>query len=180
MLGPQFDFPSVPEPFGTKPVPEGHVRVSHYTDPESVEGIKKQGLHMEKAHESFARGGTEYPSIFATAGAPSEALLRTKPVVEAHIPVSQLDVGRGRTPEDLESRNSTVTTNEDVPAENIIAIHEPWHQTFNYIKNDPSMEKDIMGGMYDAGNDPDTEKAIGLAKIGLINKVMLGGKLQGR
>lgn len=180
-LGPQFDayqaMRSIPEPFGTKSVPEGHVRVNHFTSEESVPGIRSGGLSMAKAHESFERGGTEFPSVFATAGAPRESLLRARPVVEAHIPVSDLDIGRGEDPRGLEQRQSVVTTNKDVPAGNIVAIHEPWHQTFRYIQNDPSMERNVMEGMYDTTGDEDSDKAIQASKVALAAKVMGGGKL---
>lgn len=176
VLGPQFDFTSIPDPFGTKPVPEGHVRVNHFTSDEAIDNIRQHGLSMEKAHESFARGGTEFPSIFANAGQPSESLLRTRPVIEAHIPVKDLDIGRGNAPADLEKRQSTVTTNKDVPAGNILSVHEPWHQTFRYIQDDPSMESGVMSGMYD-NTDESTDKAVNVNKMMLAGKVMLGGRL---
>jgi hypothetical protein len=177
-LGPQFDevLQSIPKKFGSSPVPEGHVRVHHYTSPESVENIRRSGLSMQKAHESFSRGGTEFPSIFATAGEPSEDLLRARPVVEAHLPIKDLDIGRFSTPEELEGRKSTVTTNIDVPPENIIAVHEPWHRSLEYMK-DSTMEKNIMSGMY-SGIDEDVDKALTVAVPALAAKVMLGGKLK--
>ena len=133
---------------------------------------------MDRAHESFSRGGTEFPSIFATAGVPKESLMRERPVVEAHIPVENLDVGRYSTPEELEGRRSTVTTNVDVPAENIIAVHEPWHKTLEYM-NDPDMEKNVMSGMYSGVNE-DVDKALSVVQPALMAKVMIGGTLGGR
>lgn len=177
-LGPQFDIPEIPKPFGSRPVPAGHVRVNHYTSPDAVAGIKAGGLSMSRAHESFSRGGTEFPSIFATAGAPSESLMMERPVIEAHIPVENLDIGRYSTPEELEGRRSTVTTNVDVPAENIIAVHEPWHRTLAYMK-DPSMEKNIMSGMYSGVNE-DVDKALSIVQPALMAKIMAGGALEGR
>lgn len=180
-LGPQFDayqaLRSVPAPFGTTPIPEDHVRVNHYTSDESVPGIRQHGLSMSKAHESYASGGTEFPSIFATAGQPRESLLRSRPVVEAHIPVNMLDIGRWDSPQQLESHQSVVTTNQDVPASQIISVHEPWHQTLRYIQENPSMEKDIMGGMFENSGDEDADKAIQASKLALASKVMLGGAL---
>lgn len=177
-LGPQFDVPDIPKKFGSTPIPEGHVRVNHYTDPESVESIRQHGLRMEKAHESFSRGGTEFPSIFATAGTPTESLMRDRPVIEAHVPVESLDIGRYSSPEELESRRSTVTTNTDVAPENIIAIHEPWHRTLDYMK-DPDMEKNIIAGMY-SGINEDVDKALSIVQPALMAKIMVGGALGGR
>lgn len=179
VLGPQFDeFAKIPKPFGTEPVPEGSVRVNHFTSDDAIDSIRSGGLSMKKAHESYARGGTEYPSIFATAGPPSDDLLRARPVVEAHIPMKDLDIGGwNNTPEELEARRSTVTTNMDVPKENIIAIHEPWHQTYRYLQSEPLTEHRIMSGFYDNFNDENLQKAVNMAKIPIAAKVMLGGRL---
>lgn len=178
--GPQFDFLKFPKSFGATPIPEDSVRVNHYTDDNVIDSIREKGLSMQRAHESYARGGTEYPSIFANAGPPSEDLLRERPVVEAHIPLKDLDIGRYSSAEDLEGRRSTVTTNVDLPPESIINIHEPWHQTFRYIQNDSSMERGVMGGDYDSSGDKNTQKAVDATKITLAAKVMLGGRLEGR
>ena len=181
MLSRQFDayhdLMSVPEPFGSRPVPQGHVRVNHYTSEESVPSIRESGLSMSKAHESYSRGGTEYPSIFATAGVPRESLLRARPVVEAHIPVSSLDIGRWDQPQDLEAHQSVVTTNKDVPKENILAVHEPWHQTLRYLQENPYLERGVMQGEYE-GVDEDTQRAVNATKLALSAKVMLGGGLR--
>lgn len=171
------DMRFIPPEFGTQPIPGDSVRVNHYTSDDSVESIRSQGLTMQHAHESYARGGTEYPSIFANAGVPSESLLRSRPVVEAHIPVANLDIGSRTDPRELESRRSTVTTNMDVPPSNIIAIHQPWHQTFRTLQNSPDMESDIVGGMYDNTGDEDADRAIDSTKVALMSKVLLGGRL---
>jgi hypothetical protein len=171
---------SIPAEFGSQPIPEGHVRVNHYTSDDSIDSIRQNGLTMQHAHESYARGGTEFPSIFATAGSPSEKLLRARPVVEAHIPTKNLDIGERSDPRRLESNQSVVTTNMDVPPSNIVAIHQPWHQSFRYMQNEPSMESDIVAGNYDHSHDEDTDRALANTKVALAAKVMLGGKLQGK
>lgn len=186
-LSRQFDnVLGVPERFGTQPIPEGHVRVNHYTTEDAIPSIREHGLLVSKAQESFARGGTEFPSTFATAGMPAKALVRMRPVVEAHIPVTDLDIGGvGGRPvvatkhldqqaRDLENYQSTVTTNVDVPAENIIAVHEPWHETFRYMQDNPQMEQDIMSGFYDDAGGTSESRAINATKVALAAKVMLG------
>lgn len=175
----------VPAPFGTKPVPEGHVLVNHYTSDEAVADIKANGLRMEKAHESFARGGTEFPSIFATAGQPKTSLIRDRPVVEAHIPNEDLDIGRGTPAADLQARSSTVTTNKDVSPDKIVAVHEPWHEHYRNFM-DPDRETSVMRGNHDAGWNPeraedrDILKGLSAAKTALMAKQMLGGTLSGK
>jgi hypothetical protein len=67
-----------------------------------------------------------------------------------------------------------------IPPENIINIHEPWHQTYRYIQDDPRMEHRIMSGFYDTFGDESVKKAVDISKIPLAAKVMLGGRLEGR
>jgi hypothetical protein len=180
----------IPLDFGTTPIPEGHVRANHYTSEGAIEGIKRQGLTMSHANESYAKGTTEYPSIFANAGPPSRDLLQSRPVAELHVDTKQLDIGGFRTPQDLESRRSTITTNQDVPASNIIAVHEPWHQHARYLQEDaggrtgtngkqyPSVRSEVAKGEHDnLYSEPDYAKALDSTKIVNAATVMLGGKL---
>lgn len=181
------DISEIPPEFGTQPIPEGHVRFNHYTYDEAVPHIQREGLQLKAAKESYAKGGTEFPATFATAGAPKEELLRSRPVVEFHAHPDTTSLGwPSRTPrtypaEDIqhwEGRRS-VATMGDVPRSAIIAIHQPWHQAFRYLAEDPSREAGIMAGNYD-DVDEDTDKAVGAMKLALAAKVMLGGKLQGK
>lgn len=182
-LGSQFDMRDIPAPFGTTPIPEGHVRFNHYTRSlDNVPSIRQHGILASKAAESFARGGTESPQTFATAGAPTDDFMRSHVVVEGHVDPHDLDVGNRTDPATLEARRSTITTWKDISPANIVGIHEPWHQTFRYIQDDPSMEAGVMHGDYDSGHggDPQTQKALSATKVALAGKVMLGGKLEGK
>jgi hypothetical protein len=186
--GPQFDFLKFPKPFGTTPIPEGHVRFNHHTWPRHVESIRNEGLRLRAAEESYSTGGTEFPATFATAGAPHEEMLSVRPVVEFHAHPDNTSLGwptptpRTYPPDDIElwEKRGSVATLGDVPPENIINIHEPWHQTYRYIVDDPSMERGVMRGDYDTSGDKDTQKAVDISKIPLAAKVMLGGRLEGR
>ena len=143
------DLPSAP---GTEPIPKGHVRIYHSTwaDPEE---IKSGGLLMSKAQESYEKGSTEYPAIFGYAG--HHPVLDTHEsggganVVEFHLHPSDLDTGSYSTPEELEGRRSTVTTMKDVPASNIVAVHEPWHRQYRMIQGDPEIKRAVLDGEHD-------------------------------
>lgn len=172
-------FEKIPPRFGSQPVPANSVRVSHHTSFENIENIKKQGLLVSKSKESYKQKGTESPSIFMNAGSPSEEALRSRPIVEAHVPISQLDVGSRQSAFDLETNQSTVTTNVDVPSKNILAIHEPWHQTFHDIMSDPETQKRVMRGWYDNA-DEDTSRAVKHSKIVIAATTMLGGAYKRR
>lgn len=178
LFDPYKDLQSIPEPFGTRPVPEGHVLVNHYTSEEAIPSILREGLKISKAQESYQRGTTEYPHTFATAGHPTKTVESARALVEAHFPMSSLDIGRHSDPRELEQRQGTVTTGEDIAPEKIVAVHQPWHQRFRYLQGHPDMEKNIMAGHYD-DIDRDTDRAIRATKLALTAKVMLGGQLNG-
>ena len=195
--GSQFD-PGIPPEYGSQPIPEGMVRFHHYTQsPENLPSIMSQGLLERHAQESYARGGTESPETFATSGAPSTDFKRSHNFVEGWANPArggQLNIGenwRDTDPAeyaaDLESRRNTITFRGDVPANQIIGAHEPWHDTFRYLQGEPQMERGIVAGDYDtrdwASQGPDTrnlQRAVDTTKLALSAKVMVGGKLQGK
>lgn len=131
-LGRQFH--SIPAAPGTAPIPEGHVRLFHYTHPDSVASIAQHGLR-----QASALGHTygEPSMVWATAGVPGHGALGAKPYVEFHAdPNKELDIGHGRSPEELEGHKAHVTFYGSVHPSNIIGIHEPWHQTVHYLEGD--------------------------------------------
>lgn len=185
----QFDFTSVPPEFGTTPIPEGHVRFNHYTRPENVAGIKKHGLKNSKATKDYE------PWTFMTAGDGSKLIKEGHTVVEGHVNADtqrnggQLNIGEywGRPNESLsehterlEKSRSVLTSSQDIPSSQILAVHEPWHQKFRYLGNS-NMEADIMRGDYDHAHEyPEYDKPLQMQKAVLAAKVMLGGHLSGR
>jgi hypothetical protein len=173
------------------------MRFQHYTWGRSVPGIEAEGLKRSISEEKFKHGGTESPQVFATAGAPSERdLMDTvggdKHYVEGWAKPDQLDIGSpwgggknlsaeqmGEHIRGVEGRRSTITFHGDVPREQILAVHAPWHHTARYFANDPRMERSIMAGDYE-GIDESTDRALNVSKMALAAKVMVGGKLQGK
>jgi hypothetical protein len=185
----------VPPEFGTTPIPPGTVRFNHYTWGRSVPGIKAEGIKRSYSEEKFEHGGTESPQIFATAGHPGRALQDAahgdKHYIEGYAHIGQLDVGGdyrashmndqqlGEHAQRLEANKSVITFHGDVPKEQILAVHEPWHGTFHHLADDPRMERSIMSRDYH-GIEPSTDKALDTASMALAAKVMVGGKLQGK
>jgi len=208
-LGAQFkgDPASIPPAPGTAPVPPGMVRFNHYTSDEAIPGIREHGLQRSYSEEKYAHGGTESPQIFATAGAPSANLLQARPVVEGWANPARpqrgeydrpgtMDVGenwRGDPPEEhakyLEERKSVITFHNDVPANQILAIHEPWHESARYFQKDAggrnfngkqfaSARSDVARGEHDnLSDDPNYGPALHATKVTNAATVMLGGKL---
>ena len=159
-----------PPPPGSTPIPEGTIRFTHYTSPEHVGSILEQGLTRKSAEESYARGGTESPEVFATAGALKPDQQISRPHIEGYAHPHQLNVGRpmGRdpqfSPEDVERMHgygSTITFHGDVPPEQITAVHEPWHSHARYLVEE-GPESGWIGGDFknEMTGDPDTDKAL--------------------
>ena len=201
---------SIAPEFGTKPVPAGMVRFHHYTgSPESARSIQQHGLLRSYGEESFARRTTESPDVFATAGAPSEDFKRSQVFVEGFADPKrggQLDIGENYLDRDpmehvahMEARRSTITARGDIPASQIIGVHEPWHEAARYMARegigsreaapgqDPyamgSVRSQVQRGEHD-WMEHDTGPtgrvygpAIKATKITNAATVMLGGKL---
>jgi hypothetical protein len=145
----------LPPRAGTAPIPEGTMRVHHYTwGAEGAEGIKREGILRSKSEESYAKGGTESPEVFASAGAPSEEHLRSgRHYIEGYAHPEQLAIGgpwKGTDPTEhnrrAESNRSTVTFHGDLPASQIVAHHEPWHGSARYLLDDPRSLHDYVHG----------------------------------
>jgi 8-oxo-dGTP pyrophosphatase MutT (NUDIX family) len=158
-----------PEP-GTAPIPEGHVRLFHYTSPDALPSIREHGL--VRGH---ARGHTygEPDQVWAAAGVPRADTFHDRAYVEFHADPSRgkdLDIGEHYGQggslqnhiEHLEGHRSHVTLRGDVPPSQIVAIHEPWHQGYHYLKN--NYRDEVKAGEYDwVHDDPGTEAQYGRA-----------------
>jgi hypothetical protein len=165
----QFEDHIPPEP-GSQPVPEGHVRLFHYTSTEALPSIREKGLSTQ-----HARGHTygEPSVVWAAAGMPKEGSFHSHNYVEFHADPSRgrdLDIGEhygqgGSVQEHvahLESHQSHVTMRGDVPPSRIMAVHEPWHSHVRYLESDPQTLHDYTQGDFkdtDTG-DPGTDKAL--------------------
>ena len=174
--GEQFEDHMPPEP-GSTPVPEGHVRLFHYTETKSLPSIREHGLSRE-----HARGETygEPNQVWAAAGTPKRDRFYEKNFVEFHAhPQHELAIGAyggrlgARSPEaqkealtehvqHMERHQSHVTMQGDVPPSRILAVHEPWHQHVRYLESDPRTRESYTTGDfkdYDTG-DPETDRAL--------------------
>lgn len=124
---------SIPKEPGTQPIPPGTVRLYHQTTESSLRSIMRTGLNI--AH---ARGIEGPRAIYASRsgfyGKPDKT-----PTVEFYVPMDKWD---------------DPFVLQDVPPENIIAGHLPWHSKARYILNNPgTMEKAMSGEFDDLGGD---------------------------
>ena len=145
----------VPPEFGSQPIPPGAVRLQHLTWSDRVHSIREMGLRKDMASPH-----SEAPQVFATTGDTLEHEMSAdsdRAVVEGYAfphrspghPHSQLDIGSGMSPERAASRHSTVTLHGDLPPEQIIAVHEPWHAAARYLTSDPRNVENVESGVYD-------------------------------
>jgi hypothetical protein len=118
---------TIPLPIGETPIPPGRERRFHYTYPENVPGIMREGLKVNKSKGSkygdpagIWSEGEKYKESYKN---------QVKPVVEFHSPP--------------EHWNGLPYSFHDVPPENIVAIHHPWHQTYHYIKENGVSMKNV-------------------------------------
>lgn len=148
----------VPPDFGTQPIPPGAVRIQHMTWQDRTDSIRESGLLKSMSSEH-----SESPQVFATTGDTLEhedsvSADSDRAVVEGYVfphgtdsnPHSQLDVGSGLSPERAASRHSTVTLHGDLPPDQILAVHEPWHAAARYLTSDPRNVEEVESGAHDS------------------------------
>ena len=137
---------NVPDKIGTMPIPEGHVRLYHYTNADP-EAIRKEGLRL-----SMAKGSTygEPNMVWAS----SIPMTDSKNVVEFSVPVDDPSMSlerpdKGQDPAEWMKGNHHVGFGRDIRPEEILTIHEPWHKFYRYIKENPRAMKDVYEGKLD-------------------------------
>ena len=138
----------VPDAPGTQPIPEGMVRLFHYTTPEAVESIKANGLAPNEEGGSFK--DSEPALIWASQDEPAggEDQFDLKPVVEFYVSKEKWESGDGGIAGNALGR--------PVAAENIIAVHEPWHRWARNLAEIRTPEEIADGALdqYKGINDP--------------------------
>lgn len=160
------DSDAVPPAPGTAPVPEGALRVYHYTD--DLSAVLASGLQRSKA-----KGHTygEPDVVWASAQRPGNH----KEYVEFYVYPFELGIGReiGQerfTPEQVQAREaygSDVTLLGDLPPERIISYHQRWHDTYRYLSESPEKIMEVLRGDHDGitkDDFPDEYRAIQLLK----------------
>lgn len=128
----------VPKKMGTSPIPKGMVRRFHVTGSQNIDDIKKNGITMQKAR------GIEGPKAIYSWPDEDGARSYAGPsgaIVEFYDHSKNYD-------------SHPYARLGDVPKDQILAIHEPWHESYRYAleENIPSKELRDAGG-------PDYEKA---------------------
>jgi len=138
--------PNIPDGIGVIPIPADHIRLYHYTKG-NPEDIMNQGLKL-----SYARGETygEPNMVWASSQPPDPSI---KNIVEFHVPVNdQMSLEKpspGENPEEWMKGNHHVGFYRDIKPEEILAVHEPWHQKYRYIAKDKDLINKALSGEFD-------------------------------
>ena len=109
---------TVPKEVGETPIPKGMERRFHYTRPDRIKGIIKEGLqvkhsngHLHGDPNGIWSEGEKYKKSYAD---------MDRPVIEFY--------------DDPENWKGLPYSFKDIPPEQIVAIHHGWHKHYRYIK----------------------------------------------
>lgn len=126
----------LPPPPGTGPVKPGYVRLYHQTEREHLEDIKKHGIQLSKAR------GIEGPKAIWAGEKPFYGDPRYIPTIEFQVP--------------KENWHAPWVIQDEVPPEQFIAVHEPWHKHARYIldtEDNPGLLDRVLAGEFDDAPD---------------------------
>lgn len=119
---------SLPNPPGTTPIPPGTVRLYHQTSEDALKSIVRSGLTLKHARGIEGPYGI-YASKTGFYGAPG-----TRPTLEFWV---------------NETKFQDPFVLEDVPVEQMIAAHLPWHLKARYIETHPKIKQEVLSGKFD-------------------------------
>lgn len=126
--------PEIPIP-GVAPIPEGNIRLFHFTYPSNLESVRSHGITSPKI-EINENGLNSAPnSIWVY----SNLNFNEPPGWTIGIPYLEFSVP----PDDIGPHNAidrggtarTLKAGINIPLERIVAIHEPWHEMVRHANN---------------------------------------------
>lgn len=109
----------LPPEMGTAPIPDGCVRLYHQTDKKNIPSIKENGILT-----SMSRGKQNAePSVIWADIEPYYGIESKRPTIEFYIPEEEFSP-------------PYYVMSDKIPPEQIIAIHETWHETARHLIKD--------------------------------------------
>jgi hypothetical protein len=123
----------LPDEPGTVPIPVGYIRLYHRTSINNMKSITKNGLSINNA-KGYEGPKAIYADPKGFYGKPGD-VGDEKVDVEFSVPKDKF---RG-----------TIVHMDEVPPENIIAIHQNWHNTARSIRDDPKTLSRVLSGEHD-------------------------------
>jgi len=146
----------VPEEPGTVSIPGNHVRLYHYTrvtaagdigSYKAAENLRKQGIKL--AHARGSRFG-EPNQIWSSTRKPGN----NKIYVEFHVAKDDPRIG-GSVTKVTPGGDLTFMGSDGIKPKDIIAVHEPWHRRYRYIRDRGEMLQKVRDGTFDRMTDMD-------------------------
>lgn len=125
----------IPVP-GTTPIPEGNIRLFHFTYPGLLENIRREGI-TRKGHEITSDAGLNVAPD--STWVYSDMNLKEPPNWTIGLPYLEFSAP----PEDMGPHNAvtkegtarTLKPEVDISPDRIVAIHEPWHEMVRHSYN---------------------------------------------
>ena len=118
---------------GTTPIPDGHIRLYHRTSISNMKSIANSGLSIDHA-KGYEGPKAIYADPKGFYGKPGD-IDDSRVDVEFHVPINKF--------------KGTIVHMDEVPKENIIAIHQNWHNTARSIRDDPKTLSRVLSGKHD-------------------------------
>jgi hypothetical protein len=136
---------------GTATIPAGHIRLWHYTPLGKVPSIREHGLLRSKARGDAGNGDQADPStgVRALTRRPDDILENHDggaAVIEYHAHPAEISQNAEhywhQDPQEWAKGYHHVIMRGDVPPDQIVAIHEPWHGAARYMRDDdPALQR---------------------------------------
>lgn len=158
----------VPSEPGIVPIPNGYIRLYHYTNPRKAgmtpeamaETIRKNGIDIK-----YAKGSTygEPNVVWASSSKPERGHIYAEFSISWDDP--RLVIGKPNSEQnaqDYAKSGGNFAFRDSIRPEEIIAVHEPWHHTYNYLKKNDMIVR-VLEGEFDYlldGRHEDEAKAI--------------------
>lgn len=158
----RFSSSPIPAAPGTVSIPKGHIRAYHWTNADPDQ-IKQEGLLLSRA---LGHTYGEPDLVWGSTSKPENGF-NAKPVVEFHVPAEDLsgtvETPRGQDPEEWQKGYHHIGLRRDVRPDEIIAVHEPWHEVYHGLNDRDGIEYVLSGALDSYVDDPmfpDQSKAI--------------------
>lgn len=146
----------VPAEPGTVPVPPNHVRLYHYTQVEGIDDeqkfqaaqlLRQNGLDIKKAK------GASYGEpnvIWASSQMPQHGKVFAEFSIAMDDPRwAQGKPDEGMSPQEYESQKWDCYFFDSILPNEIIAVHEPWHERYRYLMQTPEALQATIAGEHD-------------------------------
>jgi len=163
-----------PEP-GTLPIPPDHVRLYHYTKVNGADDASKfqaaELLRQRGVDISQARGSSygEPNVVWASTATPDPSRVFAEFSIGMNDPRWAMNKpAPGENPREYEARRWDCYFRDSIRPDEIVAVHEPWHWKYRYLRKNPNLWDQLEQGDFDrAMNDEEYGPAIRRAKIDL-------------